>query len=439
MISRFSILFRRRQSPVQQKIWRLAWPMILANISVPLLGFVDTAVIGHLPDSTYLAGTALGSLLITVLFWICGFLRMSTTGLVAQAVGRCDAYAVTRTLMQGMTLALSLAILILIFREPLFDLLPLLTHSSDELRLALGFAQEYFDIRIWIAPVSLISLVMTGFLIGKGQTRKVLVAVVSCNLVNLVADILFVPVLGLNVAGVAYASVLAEVTQFVILTAYVMPKANLKLWRSVQLSRGLGQVFHLNSTLFMRSALLQLCLSFMTIYASRYGQSAIAVNAILMQFFLFISFTMDGIAFALESLVGKSYGALQIWKAKLYIRRGMAMAFKLSLVYCLIYGLMYEWIVASLTSIASLRVELSQFWWCAVLMPLVSFASFIYDGVFIGLSWVKEMRNSMAIAMISYFVLVFMTLSMGNQGLWLAFLTFLMMRGVSQHWMMRHL
>ena len=439
MNSLIPALFQSRQSKVPQTIWRLALPMILANISVPLLGFVDTAVIGHLPKATFLAGTALGSLLITVLFWLCGFLRMSTTGLVAQASGRDDGVGITRVLGQGMVFAWALGVVIILCQSFIFSTLPILTGASSELDEALEFARQYFDIRIWIAPVTLSSMVLTGLLIGLGQTKRVLFAIIVCNLINLVADLLFVPVMGLNVRGLAFASVLAELIQIVILLRFVVQLVNIKTLRHLPMTTGLGQLFRLNGTLFLRSALLQLCLSFMTIYASHYGEQAVAINAILMQFFLFISFSMDGIAYALESQVGKSFGANQLWKARLFIHYGLVMALKLSLAYSLIYGLLYQPIVSALTSIPTLRSELASYWWCVLLMPLISFTSFIYDGIFIGLSWVKAMRNSMAIASLGFFILVYSSLAWGNQGLWVAFLGFLLLRGGSQHWMLRRL
>jgi len=410
--------------------------MILANISVPLLGFVDTAVVGHLPDSNFLAGTALGSLLITVTFWLLGFLRMSTTGLVAQAIGGSDNVQANRILAQGMGIALTLSVCILLLQGYLFGLLPFLTGHTEQVETSLIYAREYFDIRIWVTPLSLFNLVLTGYLIGQGQTKRVLIAVFSCNLVNLVGDLLFVPVMGLGVKGVAYATVIAEITQFALLIWAVYPQSQLSLWRVSWLTQNIGRLFKLNSTLFMRSALLQLCLSFMTLYASRYGSQAIAINAILMQFFLFISFAMDGIAFALESIVGKCYGAAQIWKAKLNIRRGFILAFKFSLAYSLVYIVFYDGIVMLLTDIPDLRSALEPYWWLVVCLPLASFSSFIYDGIFVGLAWVKQMRNSMFFAAIVFFVAVILTVSLGNIGLWVAFLSFILMRGISQYFYM---
>ena len=416
-----------------QKIWQLAWPMILANISVPLLGFVDTAVIGHLPDPSFLAGTALASLLITVSFWLCGFLRMSTTGLIAQALGRADPKQVSRIFAQGIGLAMALACLFLILQGPLFSLLPFFTSNTSELDTVLVHARTYFDIRIWAAPMTLVSLVLTGYLIAKGQTKRVLIAVIGCNLINLFADIILVPVLDFGVAGLASASLLAEASQLLILLSFNRSEFKSLTWRWQWLTQGLTRLFQLNFVLFCRSALLQLCLSFMTLYASRYGQTAIAVNAILMQFFLFISFSMDGIAFALESLVGKRFGAGQLRPTLVLIRRGLELALTLALVYTLVYGLTFEIIISALTSIDKLQLALSDYLWCALLLPIMTFASFIYDGVFIGLGWVRQMRNSMALAAAVFFVVVLIAQLWGNMGLWFAFLCFMLSRGISQH------
>lgn len=423
-----------------KKIWQLAWPMILANITVPLLGFVDTAVIGHLNSSDFLAGTALGSLVITITFWLLGFLRMSTTALASQAHGRKDHQALSLVLTQASLLALLLAILVLIFQQGLFQFMLAVVHSDQDMMTSLAFAKQYFDIRIWVAPVSLLNLVMTGYLIGIGQTKAVLKAVIICNLVNLFADILFVPVLGFDVAGVAYATMLAESVQFVILLV-----ANIAVIQKISLFngkvfQGLGALIAMNRILFVRSALLQFCISFMTIYASRFGPNAVAVNAIIMQFFLFLSFALDGVAFALESLIGQRYGQKQWQKVKLLITKGVRMGLAFALFYTVIYFLFASTIFALLTDIDALRNILDSYYGLVVLLPLGSFLCFIFDGIFVGLGWAKAMRNSMFIATLSFMLAVTMNHFLGGQnwGLWVAFWLFLLMRGVSQWWLLKY-
>lgn len=420
-----------------RKIWLLAWPMILANISVPLLGFVDVAVIGHLPSPAFLAGTTLGSLVVMVLFWLLGFLRMSTTGLVAQAFGENDAKQEAIVVIQGVFIALVLSTIILIIQSNVFSYFISLLSTNTDLTDAIQAAKTYFSIRIWSAPISLINLVLTGYLIGKGQTKTVLYALLVCNIVNLIADIIMVPILGLNVAGAAYASVLAEVTLFIFLARHVYPQIAPHIKFNLSVFIGSQKLVSLNGLLFMRSMLLQLCLSFITIYATRYGEVAVATNAIVMQFFMFISFTMDGIAFALESLIGQLYGKNQKRKVTLFIRTGLRLATFGALIYCLIYWLFGGYIVYLLTNIPSLQTELEGYYGWIFLLPLVSYMSFILDGVFVGLAYSYKMFKSMFIAAITFFSVFYLTRELGNHALWLAFCSFMLARGLSQLYMVK--
>ena len=419
-------------SKLDLKIWHLAWPMILANISVPLLGFVDTAVIGHLPESHFLAGTALASLYLSVIFWLLGFLRMSTTGLVAKARGQKSTDAVMRHLWQALLLSSVLASVILLVQQPLFSLLTFL--SADDISMASTYAaaERYFYIRIWVAPIALANMVLSGFLIGSGQTRWVLRAVITCNVVNLIADIIFVPILGFGVEGVAYASILAEAVQFAIIVKLIWPEVKTVSLKFADIVSGWVRLLKMNGNLFVRSALLQLCLSFMTIYATRYGSDVVAINSILMQFFLFLSFALDGVAFALESLVGNAFGQNKQHRLRAYISRGLLMGGLFALAYMVIYLVFTPLIIMLLTDIPELRTEISAYYGWIYLLPLCCFLSFLMDGIFVGLGWVKKMRDSMAIAAGVFFILAFMTQSLENHGLWLAFCSFMLMRGVAQ-------
>ena len=422
---------------IDKKIWHLAWPMILANISVPLLGFVDTAVIGHLPESHFLAGTALASLYLSVIFWLLGFLRMSTTGLVAKARGQQSDTKVMLHLWQALLLSLGLSLSILVLQQPLFNLLTIL--SADDVAMASTYAaaQSYYDVRIWVAPVALANMVLSGFLIGSGQTRWVLRAVIICNLVNLIADILFVPILGYGVEGVAYASILAEVVQFGVIVSLIWPEVKKVKLTLAQVFKGWSHLLKMNGNLFVRSALLQLCLSFMTIYATKFGSQVVAINSILMQFFLFLSFALDGVAFALESLVGNAFGQQRVLRLQAYIRQGIKIGSAFAVGYFALYVIFAPLIVSLLTDIEALRQIMDDYYVWIYLLPISCFLSFLMDGIFVGLGWDTKMRNSMAIAAVVFFAMAFAGQSLGNHGLWLAFCSFMAMRGFAQ-WFMLH-
>ncbi len=425
---------------IDQKIWQLAWPMILANISIPLLGFVDTAVIGHLSSSHFLAGTALASLYISVVFWLLGFLRMSTTGLVAQAMGAQNTHKAAFHLWQALLLGFLLAMIIIVFQAPLFQLIQTLSSDDVSMQQTYDAAKTYFDIRIWAAPLVLSNMALTGFLIGSGKTKWVLKALLVCNLVNLLADLLFVPVLGWGVAGVAMASVLAELVQFTMLFSLIWPQLKTVKVKLAEVLSGWSVLLKMNGNLFLRSALLQLCLSFMTIYATQFGTQAVAINSIMMQFFLFISFSLDGVAFALESLVGNTFGQNKKRRLAGYIKRGLVIGLAFSLAYTVFYILFVDAIVALLTNIEALVSGIQEYYVWIFIMPLTSVLSFLFDGIFVGLGWDKKMRNSMFIAALMFLLCVFIFQDLGNHGLWIAFSSFMLMRGLAQGLMMkRHL
>lgn len=409
--------------------------MILANISVPLLGFVDTAVIGHLPSANYLAGTSLGALLVTVLFWLLGFLRMSTTGLVAKAFGQNNVQQQIKYVQQGIVIALIMSVVIFAFKKTLFSALMLVTDTT-ELAEAIKFAQIYFDIRIWITPIALINLVLAGFLIGRGQTKAVLTAVIICNLVNLVADLILVPILNYGVEGVAYASVLAELTLFGIYlttTKRALPDVFVFRQQHIRINR---KLITLNRDIFVRSLLLQICLSFLTIYATRFGAEKVALNAIIMQLFLFISFAMDGLAFALESLIGQQDGKGNSKKVALYIRTGLIVSTIFAILYTAVYCVAAMEIVAVLTNIESIQILAVEYWPLITLLPLFSYWSFIFDGVFIGLANSKGMLISMAGALVIFFTSFIVLSSFGNFALWIAFCLFMAARGGIQWYLL---
>ncbi|NVK24910.1 MAG: MATE family efflux transporter [Gammaproteobacteria bacterium] len=403
--------------------------MILANISVPLLGFVDTAVVGHLAHPGFLAGTALGSLLVTVMFWLLGFLRMSTTGLVAQASD--DEGQQAYVIGQGLLWSCLLAVLILTFQSSLFSGLLLLVDQSN-LDTALVSAEQYFSIRVWIAPLALMNIVFAGFYIGRGLTKFVLYGVLLSNSINLVLDILFVPVWGLGVSGVAYATVAAEVGLFVYYGLGISRFLNIKQCVARFSFMPDLQMVKLNTSLFFRSFLLQLCISFLTIYATRFGEVSVAINAILMQFFLFISFSLDGVAFALESLVGKAKGRNNINKLRLYIRTGVIMASGFAVFYIVFYWLLNAQIVALLTDLEQIKSQMDDYVIWIILFPLVSYISFVMDGIFVGLAWSRQMLTSMFIAACVFFMVFMLSKGLLNHGLWLAFSCFMFARGISQ-------
>lgn len=428
-----------------QKIFAIALPMMLSNISVPLLGLVDTAVIGHLPESYYLAGVAVGSMVVTLLFWILVFLRMSTTGLVAQALGRGDYPQIIRLLMQSIFIALLLAAVILVLQTPLSSLAFHFVEGSEEV---LFYGRQYFDIRIWSAPASLVNMVLLGWLLGMQNAKVPMFLLIITNAVNILLDILFVVGFEWGVAGVAWASLCADYISLVcglfIVRRMILPfyqKGSMhQLIKEVINFKALAPFILLNRDIFIRTLCLQVTYAFMTMQGVKLGDDIVSANAVLMHFLLIISFSMDGLAYAVEALVGKNIGqrCLQKLKESIYLTLFWASIF--SLIQLLLFYLFGQWLIEQITSIEAVQQEASRYLPWLVLIPLTSMLGFVFDGVFIGMTRATEMRNSMIFSLLLvYFPAWFIFANEGNHALWIAMNAFMLARGLSLFWIFRKL
>ncbi|PKG40747.1 MATE family efflux transporter [Psychromonas sp. Urea-02u-13] len=428
-----------------QKIFAIALPMMLSNISVPLLGLVDTAVIGHLPESYYLAGVAVGSMVVTLLFWMLVFLRMSTTGLVAQAVGANDQKQVLRLLMQSIFIALILAMLLLLLQNPLSSLAFHFVEGSEEV---LFYAREYFDIRIWSAPAALINMVLLGWLLGMQNAKIPMFLLIITNSVNILLDILFVVGFEWGVAGVAWASLCADYISLacglLIVYRMVLPfyqKGDfLTLLKEILHLKVLAPFILLNRNIFIRTLCLQVTYAFMTMQGVKLGDDVVSANAVLMHFLLIISFSMDGLAYAVEALVGKNVGQRCLEKLKESIHLTLFWATIFSLIQLLLFYFYGAWVITQITSLEAVQSEAMKYLPWLILIPLTSMLGFVFDGIFIGMTRAKEMRNSMIFSLlVVYFPVWFIFAHEGNHALWIAMNAFMLSRGLSLLWIYKKL
>jgi len=428
-----------------QKIFAIALPMMLSNISVPLLGLVDTAVIGHLPESYYLAGVAVGSMVVTLLFWILVFLRMSTTGLVAQAVGANNHPQVLRLLMQSIFIALILAIIILLLQSPLSSLAFHFVEGSDKV---LYYAQQYFDIRIWSAPAALINMVLLGWLLGMQNAKAPMLLLIVANTVNILLDLLFVVGFEWGVAGVAWASLCAD---YIALACglFIVYRTIKPFYTQGDITRLSKQVFNfkalapfilLNRDIFIRTLCLQVTYTFMTMQGVKLGDDIVSANSVLMHFLLIISFSMDGLAYAVEALVGKNIGqrCLQKLRESIYLTLFWGTIF--SIIQLLLFYLFGSWLIEQITSIEAVQKEAMRYLPWLILIPLTAMLGFVFDGVFIGMTRGTDMRNSMLFSLlVVYFPVWFIFANEGNHALWIAMNAFMLARGISLLWIYKRL
>lgn len=418
---------------IHRRILTLAIPMVISNITVPLLGLVDTAVIGHLDHAWFLGGVALGSTVISLSFWLLGFLRMSTTGLAAQALGQSHKAQVAMVFVQGVICALGLSVLMLLCQSWLIDSVLSMSQASEQVQ---RYAREYFFVRVWSAPAALMNFVILGWLLGNQNSRLPMVLVIVSNVVNIALDMLFVLGFEWQVKGVAAASVLADYLAMLLGLSFVYRQwvrqqlpALSNLWRTSL--QGMGRLLALNRDIFIRSLCLQCTLFFITFQGANYGDDVVAANAILMSFVMVISYAMDGIAYALEALVGHSMGAKDRTQLKLDI---LGAIFWGALVCALLSSGFYlakPWLIAAMSSIETVQAQAALYWPWLVAMPMVSVWCYLFDGIFVGATKAKSMRNSMILATVSFVLVFFATQTWQNHSLWLAFSVFMLCRGLS--------
>lgn len=420
-------------STVDRRLWQLALPMILSNITVPLLGLVDTAVMGHLDNAVYLSAVAVGSMVITFITMMFNFLRMSTTGMTAQAYGANNQTAIARALLQPLLLGLLIGLGLWLLRTPLTAWGLELSGAQGELA---QLANSYLAIRFWAAPATLANLVLLGWLLGMQHMKAPVLLLVWGNLLNIVLDIYLVWYAGWQVRGAAWASVCAEYLTLLLglgLVHYYLRRGGVSLRAGWQCwSAGLRRLLGLNRDIFLRSLVLQLCFAAFTVLGTRLGAEVVAVNALLLNFLTFTAFALDGFAYAVEALAGHAIGAHNTRELQLMWRAACRQALAVALLFSSVYLLCGTWLIDMLTSLPALRAQARVFLPWLWLLPLVGMGCYLLDGLFIGATRGREMRNSMLIAGGGYLLTVWLALPLwGNHGLWLALLVFLLLRGVS--------
>ncbi|MET0342703.1 MAG: MATE family efflux transporter [Polyangiales bacterium] len=419
------------------EVARRAWPIIVANATVPLLGLVDTAVIGNLGGVRDLGAIALGSLVFSFLSWSFGFLRMGTTGFVAQAAGAGDAAEVRAVLGRALLIACGLGLSLLALRGPLIALSLLLLHGSAEVEQLAG---GYLDVRMFGVPASLATLCMRGTLIGLGASRALLGLELLLNGVNLALDLLFAGWLGWGARGVALGTTLAE--WLALGVAALLVRAHLSArrvdtepffpWARIRQRAKLTALLAANADIMVRTVLLLAGFAFFTDRGARFGDATLAANHVLLQFVAFAAFFLDGYAFVAEALVGAALGARDRRAFDLAVRRSTELSLLSAAVLALGTWGLGPHLLALLTDLPEVSAVARAYLPYASAYVLLSGLAFQLDGVFIGATRTRDMRNA-SIASTGVFVLSAWALSRiaGNDGLWTAFIVFVLARAAA--------
>lgn len=416
-------------------MWRIAAPMILSNISVPLLGMVDTGVTGHLESSVYLGAVAIGSTIFSFLYFGMNFLRMGTTGIAAQSYGADDNDGLRVALGQALIVSLVIAIAILLFQAPIGRIALTLLGGDAETQ---GHATTYFSIRVWSAPGTLANFALLGWFLGLQNARVPLLMFLTINITNIVLDLLFVLVLGMKVDGVALASVIAEYSGLLVggVFAIATLRSRAGHWPVARLTNlsAYRAFFGVNANLFVRTMTLIFTFAFVTAQGARLGPTILAANAVLMNFQNLTALGLDGLAHAAEAMVGRAVGR----KDDKALRHTVRLTLRWSLIFAAGFTLLYllagPMIVRILTDLPDVRGTAMLYFPWVVVLPLISVWCFLYDGVYVGMTRAREMRNIMLVSTFLVFLPVwYMTRPLGNHGLWLALLVFLASRGIGMH------
>lgn len=420
---------------MNRDILRLAIPNIVSNITIPLLGLVDLALMGHLESEIYIGAIALGGVIFNFIYWGFGFLRMSTSGFTAQAFGKQDKTETITALARALVVAVLIGLVVLAFQLPVawagFNLIG----GSEEVKT---LAREYFLIRIWAAPAALSLFVFSGWFLGMQNARYPMIIAISANVANVLLSVLFVFGLNMKSDGVALGTALSQfigltLAIFLFLKKYRQLIPFIKSDRVFNFKK-LTEFFRVNSDIFIRSFCIILVFTFFTSESANANDTILAVNSLLIQMLLFFSFFIDGFAFAGEALAGKFFGARQksefIKVVKLLFIWGIGLAFGFTLIY--LFGM--NTILNLLTSQQNLITDAQPYILWVVLIPLTSFGSFIWDGIYIGATASAAMRNTLLGATILVFVPVYFLLNpfWQNHALWLAMVLFMFARGAIQ-------
>ena len=415
-----------------KRVLGVAIPIVLANATIPILGAVDTGVVGQMGLAVPIGAVGIGAIIISAIYWLFGFLRMGTTGLTAQAIGSNDHSETSALLIRGILIGLGAGLVLIMTQIPLFSAALGIAPASFEVE---SLAQEYLKIRVYSAPAAIAIFGITGWLIANERTRAVLVLMLLINSINIVLDFVFVLRLGWGVEGVAFATLIAEWSGLFFglwLARKGFKNGYWKNWSQIFDRARLTKMAKVNSDILIRSVLLEIAFVSFLFLGSSFDDATLAANQVLIQFLNITAYAMDGFAFAAEALVGKALGA----KNRLIFRRSAVMTsqwgFGSVVVMALAFYVFGNTIINVMTTAEDVRAVSYEYLPWMVLAPLVGAAAWMLDGIFIGATRTADMRNMMFISFCVYLIALALLLpKYGNHGLWASLIIFSIARGVT--------
>jgi MATE family multidrug resistance protein len=410
-------------------VFAIAGPAMVANLTTPLIGIVSTTAIGRLDDAALLGGVAIASVLFDCMFWLFGFLRMSTVAFTAQSLGAGQTHELSAILVRGFIVAGLIGVALIILQIPLAMLLLGAMGGSEGVTRA---AKTYFTIRIWSAPLALANYVVLGWLIGQARARLALATQIAINVVNAAATVLLVLVLNAGIAGAAIAAVIGETAGLLlgVLIAGRLMQGKPAIDRATLFERAkLMRMLAVNRDILIRTAALIAAFLFFTAQGARAGDVTLAANAVLNNLLLVSAFFLDGLATAAEQLCGRAYGARDRYAFAGAVRLVVVWGFGFSLAVTAVFALFGPALIDVMTASPEVRRVARDFLLFVTLSPMLAVFAFAYDGVYIGATWARDMRNLMVLSLLIFLAAWFALRSFGNAGLWGAFLVHYAARG----------
>ena len=418
----------------KKQIILLSIPVFFSNLAIPLVGMVDTGLMGNLGETKYLAATSISTSVMTMIIWSFGFLRMGTVGIVSQALGKGDYNEIVKTLLRNFVISIVIALTIILFKPLIFLLIQYFFKTSLETQELIN---TYLNVRVFSVPAELAIYILVGFYLGVQKTKISSLLIITLSILNIVFSSLLVLSYDLNVFGVALGTLFASYITLIIFSFFtysfiikkfkVIPK-----FERLFIKSKLIKLLDINLNIFIRTLLLTFSFLWVTFLGSKFGEDYLAVNTILMQFIILAAFFLDAYAFTTEGAIGYSIGRKNKLSFLLVVKNSIQLSFFTAVIIAFLYLIFFKEIINIITDIEILRfISYKHFIWIIIIPPIASFC-YQLDGIFIGASQTKEMRNAMIISVISFITIsIYVTKYFENHGLWFSLMVFMVLRALT--------
>ena len=418
----------------KKQIFYLSIPVFFSNLAIPLVGIIDIGLMGNLSEAKYLVATSIATSVMTMIVWSFGFLRMGTVGIVAQLYGKSDYREIIKTLLRNFSLAFIIALIIIIFKPILINVIIYFFKPSIETEILIN---TYLSVRIFSIPAELILYILVGFYLGIQKTKISSILIVVLSVLNIIFSSFFVLTMELDILGVALGTLLASLITVIIFLFFTY-NFIIKKFKIIPSFKGIIvyskilKLFNINLDIFIRTLFLTFSFLWITYMGSKLGEDYLAINTILMQFIILAAFFLDAYAFSTEGIVGFALGRKNKKSFLLVVKNSIQLSFITSIIISILYLVFFKQIINVITDIEILRfISYKHFFWI-ILIPPVASICYQLDGIFIGTSQTKEIRNAMIISVASFIVIsIYFTKQFSNHGLWLSLFLFMILRSLT--------